>query len=1149
MDKNAIKKYAVWARNELIARVSQKAQQYGITAAGYGDKNADSVNGVLLSVTEKKQRQALISKIDAEGFEQVMEEVAYTWFNRFTALRFMEVNNYLPSHIRVFTNEANEFKPQILADAISLELEGLDMDKVFELKNANKDEELYKYLLIVQCNALSSILPGMFQKIADYTELLLPDYLLRTGSVVEQLVTAIPEEDWNDQVQIIGWLYQYYNIEPKANVFGRAGGTKIKKEEVPAATQLFTPDWIVRYMVENSLGKLWEESHGNAGRLASWKYFVDEEPQDEETEILLKKIRSDYQGINPENIKCIDPCAGSGHILCYMFDVLVEIYEQYGFTVREAVRSIVEKNIYGLDIDERAAQLSYFAIMMKACQYGGRRFFNNNIQPNVMVVRESNDIDNFTIDYFCNGNSQIKREVSKILDGMRDAKEYGSLSKCNDVNFEIIYERFNELESDISIYRELLITQFLPLVKCAEILSNSYDVVITNPPYMAVASASPKLSSFINKKYPDSKGDLFAVFIERCKELTKKNGFQAMITMHSWMFLSSFEKLREKLCMIETLSMIHLGAHAFEEIGGEVVQTTSFVFRNANINGYKGTYCRLLDPNSQDAKEKAFLSKENRFCISQSKYQSIPGSPVAYWVSEKILDAFINEKKMEDIAEIVTGMSTGKNDLYLRMWHEVGIDNIAFYKSNVDDIDLSVQRWVPYNKGGEARKWYGNNDYVVKWSESANFHRARPSFAHLYLKQGITWSFVTSGMFSARYYPDGFLWDVAGCPCVIHDENLMYYALGYLSSKIANRILKIINPTINCQVVDVQRTPIILSEAYKEEVITLSKKCIAISKRDWDSFENSWDFEIHPLIEMKNRSQLQNMKIEDAFAMWSSECQERFAALKQNEERLNEIFIDIFRIDDMDYSVEDDAVTVRKADRQREIKSLISYAVGCMFGRYSLNRKGVFNIKAEANATYLGEFSIDGDNVIPINDDEYFSDDIVARFIEFIKIAFGEKYLDENIEYIARSLEAKGNYRDVIRKYFISGFYADHVKKYQKRPIYWLFDSGKKNGFKCLIYMHRYQADTIARIRTDYVHELQSRYRTSLADLEVRISNAETSERVKLSKIEKDLRERIEEIRSYEEKIHHLADMMISLELDDGVKKNYDLFKDVLAKL
>ena len=672
MDKNAIKKYAVWARTELIARVSMKAEQYGITEDNMVDASADSVNGKVLSADEKKQRQALIAQIKDKGYRQVMEEVAYTWFNRFSALRFMEVNGYLPSHVRVFTDEENRFKPQILAEAIHLELDGLDMEKVYALKEAEKTDELYRYLLIVQCNALNKILPGIFQRIADYTELLLPDNLLRQGSVIEQMISTIPEADWKDAVQIIGWLYQYYNSEKKDDVFAALKkNVKITKENIPAATQLFTPDWIVRYMVENSLGRLWLEGHPDTkGQLlpseeeqaaytagnrnpedTKWHYYLEEAEQEPEVQDKLAEIRKEYAALTPEQIKVIDPCCGSGHILAYMFDVLMQIYESYGYSTREAVASIVENNLYGLDNDDRAAQLAYFAVMMKARQID-RRYLaskdeNGNPdvpQPHVYAIVESNHLDKFAIEYFCNGDAKLKAAMDTIIRELHDAKEYGSILTVTPQDWSVLYQRFDEIVEDIDMSRETALRLLLPLVQVAEALAQKYDAVVTNPPYMGSSGMSAKLTDFVKKNYPDSKSDLFAVFIERCWEMTGKNRYQAMITQHAWMFLSSYEKLRTKLQRAEMVNMAHLGPRAFEEIGGEVVQTTSFVLQNQHIYGFKGSYCRLIDSNSQNGKENLYLSRTNCYISTQDNFLKIPGSLVAYWLPKNVFTIFDESK-------------------------------------------------------------------------------------------------------------------------------------------------------------------------------------------------------------------------------------------------------------------------------------------------------------------------------------------------------------------------------------------------------------------------------------------------------------------------------------------------------------------------
>ena len=1214
MNKNAIKKFAVWARTELIARVSLKGAEYGITEDKMEDANADSVNGKVLSNNEKKQRMALIDRIKEKGYKQVMEEVAYTWFNRFSALRFMEVNGYLPSHVRVFTDEENNFKPQIITEAIHLELDGIDKEQVLELKDAEKTEELYKYLLIVQCNALSKILPGMFQKIADYTELLLPDNLLRDGSVIQQMIELIPEEDWKDAVQIIGWLYQYYNSEKKDDVFAALKkNVKITKENIPAATQLFTPDWIVRYMVENSLGRLWLEGHPDAkDQLLSteteqadyangnrdpedtkWHYYLEEAKQEPEVQSQLMEIRKEYAMLTPEQIKAIDPCCGSGHILAYMFDVLIQIYENYGYTTREAVASIVENNLYGLDIDDRAAQLAYFAVMMKAVQYD-KRFFKrkdengelNIPQPHVHAVVESGytdkegikhkNYDEHALEYFCNGDAKIKEAMDTIISELYDAKEYGSILTITPQDWGALYDRFAEIKEDIHMLSETVLAELLPLVQVAEALAQKYDVVVTNPPYMGASGMSAKLSNFVKKNYPDSKSDLFAVFIEHCGQMIKKNGYQAMITQHAWMFLSSFEKLRVKLLENDIINMAHLGARAFEEIGGEVVQTTAFVIRENHMTNYKGKYCRLVESTSQQGKENMFLIGEKRYEIDQINFLKIVGAPIAYWVSSQLAKVMITSNNLKSLGRVTLGMRTGDNERFLRLWYEISNTEFCYVAQSAEQACISGVKWFPYNKGGEYRKWYGNTESVVNWKNNGleikeNTRKVYPQLGNnlgwkitsedKYFTRGIAWSRISSTNFGVRICEGNLIFDTNAPMFFPENEEWLNYIAGFMCCKISSKILSILNPTLTFQVIDVGNLPIILNYNKKNIIEKIVNRSFTLSKQDWDSFETSWDFQRHPLLQHAGFTPQMVAKeeangyltmngVEDAYRRWEQACNDRFNQLKANEEELNRIFIDIYGLqEELTPEVEDKDVTVRKADLGRDIRSFISYAVGCMFGRYSLDMNGLAYAGGEWDDSKYTSFPADKYNIIPICSDEYFEDDIVNRFIEFVKVVYGAYTLDENLKFIADALGGKGQPKVVIRNYFLNEFYADHCKIYQKRPIYWLFDSGKKNGFKCLIYMHRYQPDTIARIRTDYVHGQQARYRTAIEDLEKQIANASTSERVKLSKKLASLQAQEAELQTYEEKIHHLADQMISIDLDDGVKVNYAKFQDVLAKI
>ena len=1188
MEKNAIKKYAIWARRELISRVSQKALQYGISENDCGDPEDDSVDGRVLTKAEKQQRQTLIRRIKAEGYRQVMEEVAYTWFNRFIALRFMEVNGYLPSHVRVFTDDQGSFKPQILTEAINLDLDGLDMEKVYALKDANKTEELYKYLLIVQCNALNPILPGMFQKIEDYTELLFPDNLLREGSVIDRMVRqgesdSIPESDWTDQVQIIGWLYQYYNTEPKDQVFADLKkNIKITKEKIPAATQLFTPDWIVRYMVENSLGRLWVEGHPAAGEKflpvhnedgsvrkedGKWNYYLEEAPQEPEVEVQLAEIRREYAALTPEEIRVIDPCCGSGHILCYLFDVLEQIYEDYGYTAREAAQKIVQHNLHGLDIDPRAVQLSYFAVMMKARQYD-RRFFTRNIQPMVYSP-----------------------------EGYPEGMEYGSLITVDELEPAPDFDKWTLHDGDYLTALNRWSFRY--------VLHQKYHVAVTNPPYMGSSGMGTKLAEFVKKNYPDSKSDMSTVCMERCLSMCKDSGYMAMINIPVWMFLSSYETLRCKILKNNTyVNMVHPGRGIF----GSDFGTTTFVIAKQHILGYVGSYRRLFDKQGEvetvEAREQACLSGKGAFTAQQDNFSKIPGAPVAYWASKRIYDTYAHPPVGNTIVPR-HGLATSDNNRFLKLWFEININKGSLIKR----CDYS-KKWFPMNKGGSYRKWYGNLEWVINYEndglEIKNYATQLYKSAsrtiqntQFYFLEGITWSALTSGAMSFRWSDIGAIFG-SGAHCAFaQDSDTLLYGLALLNGKVSAAYLKILSPTLNTNVDDIRATPYI--EKRKEAVVSLVKDCISQSREEWDSFEASWDFQVHPLVRCASFSMAEMLEdakhhirdmnfVKEAFVNWSNECYLRFEQLKANEEKLNRMFIDIYGWqDELTPEVEDKDVTVRKADLQREIRSFISYAVGCMFGRYSLDMPGLAfaggnfsdrfinagnpltdengDLLVDENGDYLSDgencysvirvdgkeklttFAPDYDNILPICDDEYFEDDIVRRFVEFVEAVYGKDTLEENLKYIADALGGKGSPREVIRSYFLNDFYADHLKVYQKRPIYWLFDSGKKNGFKCLIYMHRYQPDTIARIRTDYVHELQSRYRTAIDELERRISDAATAERVKLNKQLSKLQAQADELRDYEEMIHHLADQMISIDLDDGVKVNYAKFQDVLAKI
>ena len=1183
MNKTAIKNYAVWARNELKELVTQRAYEYEVTADSVPSYNTVSVHGRLLSDEEKQQLNELIKEVKNNGFDHVVEEVAYTWFNRFIALRYMEVNNYLPQRVRVFTNENNEFKPELLTEAIHIELDGLDKQKIFDYIEQNNQEDLYKYLLLTICNDMNQYLPDMFTSISDYKTLLMPNNLLKEDGVLAKLISDIDEDSWNDQVQIIGWLYQYYNSELKDVVMKKKNYTK---DDIPAVTQLFTPDWIVRYMTENSLGRLYVNYKKHQGIYAdgrgpeelsedelnqqrinvekeistsmNWKYYLTESKQSREVLEEIRKIEDkSFTSFKFRDIKIIDPCMGSGHILVYAFDVLMDIYRDQGYSDRDAARLILENNLYGLEIDERAYHLAYFALMMKARSYN-RRILSKDTKVNVFEIRESSGELKPEYDHYLGNHKDL---AQYLVSEFKEAKELGSIinlscteDQLNDIEEHIKDLKINSIDADLIAQTEIdeIYDLLTPLIKQARLLVQKYDVVITNPPYMP---PSPIQKPYVQKNYPDSKSDLFAVFIEKCHSLTKKNAYQAMITMHSWMFLSSFEKLRTKLLSTNTIiNMAHLGARAFEDIGGEVVQTTSFIFENNHIKDYQSSFKRLVDYNSQDTKENEYLTNRNLYVSSSENFSKIFGSPVAYWISSAMIRIFNAKKTLGKEYKTITGSSTGENAKFLRLWYEVSSLKIGFnLPSSYNGVGY---KWIPCNKGGSFRRWYGNNEYLINWDDNGSELKAFATMKNhgkhwsrflksldCFYHEGVTWSKIASGEFSCRYMPNGFIMESAAC-AIMPSHTDMNIMLALMNTKITQAVLKMKNPTLNMQASDIMAVPILDITEEREHIENLTQQAIWLSKGDWDSFETSWDFQYHPL-------RCKVATIAEAFNRWKNECAMRFAQLKFNEQELNRIFIDIYGLqDELDPYVEEKDVTVRKADLVRDIKSFISYAVGCMFGRYSLDSEGLAYAGGEWDRNKYKTFIPDKDDILPICDEEYYEDDIVNRFVEFVKCIYGEDTLEENIKFITDALGGKGNPREVLRNYFLNEFFKDHCKTYQKRPIYWLFDSGKKNGFKGLVYIHRYTPDLIARMRTGYIHPLQSQYRTQIEMLNNQIDEAvSTSEKVKLQKQLKKITEQSQELGKYEEKIHHWADKMEPMDLDDGVKVNYAKFQELLAKI
>ena len=1232
MNKNAIKKFAIEARTKLIASVTDKAGMLGITEKSCNEpitKGADfevyqttAGTEVTLNKRQCEQRRRLVSQIESCGFEAVVEEVAYTWFNRICAIRFMEVNDYLPNRVRVLSSEKEgKMEPDLVTQApdVDLDLTAQEKEEIINWKLSGTSEDtdkLYCKLFLKQCHQLHDILPGLFEADFDYMELLFGISYTNKDDVIYMLVnpeTGIPENDFNvsaldeegnptGQVEIIGWLYQYYNTELKDDTFAKLKkNVKITKERIPAATQLFTPDWIVRYMVENSVGRIWIEhlravdprtnEKATAERFG-WKYYLPEAEQEEAVNVKLAEIRSTYKDLKPTDINCIDPCMGSGHILIAMFDVLMDIYESAGYDKREAAFEIVEHNIHGLDIDQRAYQLAYFAVMMKGRGYN-RRFLrgrDGKSEPKVYAITESNEINRNHLKFFGTHLSEMERnlavmQIEGLLDTFMDAREYGSILNVDACDWDIAERFVEDLGTDGQISFESVGSEetqesLRKLIRVAKNLGQKYDAVVTNPPYMGVSGMGAKLSKYVKDNYPDSKSDLFAVFIEKCGQMTKKNAYQAMITQHAWMFLSSFEKLRNKLQMMDIVNMAHLGPRAFEEIGGEVVQTTSFVLRKSHVEKFKGTYCRLIEPTTQYGKEKMFLDAINRYFAEQDNFSKIPGNPVAYWIDKSIFECYKN-KTIYNYANPCKGIDTGDNNRFLRLWFEVS-RRLCYKPSGkrCTEEDFEKYRWYPYNKGGNYRKWYGNNEYILDWQNNGdvlrNFKGSNLRNKDRYFEKGITWSTVTSGNNSFRYFSYGYLFDNGGS-CLFAGKHLKYIQ-GFLNSIVSREFLNI-QPTLNNQPGTIGSLPLIIA-GDEDSVTAIVERNINIAKGDWDSFEASWDFLYHPLL-------CEVSTIAEAFKRWQSDCEIRFKQLKDNEEELNRIFIDIYGLQDqLTPEVDDKDVTVRKADLSRDIRSFISYAVGCMFGRYSLDKAGLIYAGGDFNDFYkkiddvlldstgdpitdtTGEMIVtgeeygkikiddewvdvsfipDSDNCIPITDEEYFSDDIVGRFVEFVKIVYGADALEENLDFIANALGNKGDTsREVIRNYFLKDFYADHLKVYQKRPIYWLFDSGKQNGFKALIYMHRYDADTVGRVRTDYLHRAQKYVETAMQSAQYTIDNATSaSEKSKATKAVTKYTKQLAEMKIYDEAIAHIANKRIEIDLDDGVKVNYAKFQGV----
>ena len=1190
MNKTAIKNFAIWARRKLISDITFRAGMLGISENGIAQPMKQSTKDVQffdigtkdyveISGAEIQQRNALLAAIRNKertsdyktAFRSVVEEVAYTWFNRLIAVRFMEVNDYLPSHVRVLSSSnPNKLEPDFVTTPFETDLEfsPYETDIVLQLKDQNKLDELFRFLFIKQCNKLGEILPELFEKISDYTELLLTISFTDKDGVIYHLTHDISEDDFNvekeGQAEIIGWLYQYYISEKHEEVIDPLHGKVVKKEDIPAATQLFTTDWVVRYILDNSLGRYWIERNPESKLAEKLQFFVT--PKDGNIPRIDDRIR-------PEELRVLDPCVGSGHFLSYAYDILIEIYRENGWSDRDAAVSILKNNLYGLDIDDRAAQLAYFAVMMKARKHN-RRVLTLGLAPNVCSLQETSLLSEGLIQYIAAGNQAIKGTFEEIKAQFCHAKELGSIILLPQMNLKSVQDRTNEILSkpadnliDMQ-YHDAVREIVLPLVQQAVILSERFHVVATNPPYLN--KYSPILKSYILEHFANYKGDLFSVFMFRNFGLCKPNGYTGFMTPMVWMFIKTYEELRKYIIVQKSItSLIQFEYSAFEEA---TVPICSFILKNGQETS-KGLYFRLSDfRGGMDVqRQKVLEALSDRDCgyyyeAVESNFSKIPGSPVAYWVGEVFLNTFGTNMSIESssVCETKLGMSTNDNNRFLRLWYEVGFQRICTHRSNSQKDDQFAEKWFPYNKGGEYRKWFGNILYVINWENNGfevkqlasdlygSYSRTCKNTQHFF-REAITWSLITSGNSSFRYLPQGCVLGDAGPVCFV-DKKYMLYVLGILNSAYTTTLLPIINPTINCSTGVINQVPICIDEEKIGLVSITVKESIIISKTDWDSFETSWDFRKHPLVPLayekkeqensqwgKHRMELFG-KIESHYRDWEYEAENRFNQLKANEEELNRIFIDIYGLqDELTPEVEDKDVTVRKADLQREIRSLISYAVGCMFGRYSLDVPGLAYAGGAWDDSKYSSFIPDPDNCIPITDTEYFRDDIVGRFVEFIRTAYGEESLEENLEFIANALGNKGKTtRETLRLYFLNDFYSDHLKIYQKRPIYWLFDSGKQNGFKALAYMHRWNADTVGNLRVEYLHKMQTVYEKEIENCQDAIDNSLNNREIATATKRKEkLIKQLKECKDYDAKVAHIALSRIVIDLDDGVKVNY----------
>ncbi len=1134
MDKNVLKKFAIESRQELMEKVSNKIKKFFIDEEFNINQNGEvyvlvnDKHTLRLTKNEYKNRQLLIKRIKEISLEQVIEEAAYTWFNRIIAIRYMEIHDYLPLTkdnqslgVRVLSSKDNIPDPEIMkiSNLINPDLD-IDLNKEYygSIQDTNKR---FEYILLLVCKKLGRVIPQVFEGITDYIDILIPDNLLNESGYVTKLLEQISKENF-EKVEIIGWLYQFYNTDNNNLVYdGNMSKSRIPKELVPAATQIFTPDWVVKYMIENTLALKLKSEFGDIEDEFDYSLSLENEKEND-------KI---------ENITFLDPCCGSGHILVYAFEVFYKYYDKLGYKKEEIPSIILNKNIYGLEIDERATQLSILALLLKAREYD-RKLFTKNLMLNVYDIKESNNFTNDELNFISDKN---KNMATELLECYTDAKEYGSLLKTS---FRKYDELINELENSENIFTFNISNKLIPIIKQDKILNKKFDVIVTNPPYLNSSRFSTKLNDYMCKYYEISKADLSMAVLEKTiKDFCKENGLISFVTTTSWMYLKNFDKIRKYILEnISITSLVDFGTELFDGKVGHNPIVSWTMKKNKKMDDFVAIKLSEFCYSRRNEKKDEFFNVKNRYKINQKDILKISGYPLAYWIDSQMIEDIKIGFSIDEISDFTGGQhKTADNDKYLRFYWE--IDNTKFGKN---------KKWIYYAKGGEYRKYYGNLEYVVDWSpEAIKFYKNNNTSnlidEHYWYKEGITFTKITSKGSSFRYLPALGVFDMGG-PSIIEVKDL-YYCLGLLNSKIADDFFKMVNPTINLQNKDVKAFPILMPSDLEEKKIIeeIVKQCIEISKNDWDSFETSWDFKIHPLI--KNISDKDSEKtscnIKSCYEIWEEKCNERFKLLKNNEEILNNKFAKIYKLAKLSNKIDDKDITIKKAERLRDIKSLINFAVGCIFGRYSLDEEGLIYAGGEFNKNRYKSYEVELDNIITLTEDNYFGDDIVTKFKKFVEIVYGKETLYENLEFIAETLGKRNgeNSEGTIRRYFVNDFYNDHVKMYQKRPIYWLFDSGKKNGFKCLIYMHRYNEGVVSKIRLDYLHRMQNAYERELKEIANKLNDEmDLLNKRELSKKQSDISAKLQETNEYDEKIAHIADQKIKINLDDGVSVNYAKF-------